>query len=196
MRWMVAVFQHILYLTTTTFQTLDLNFKSMWKIILVHVDVPFRCLSMPLIIFVDSVLHYAVSFASGWEFVFCRAPGWWLKGVITKPEISQFSGIHISIQFRSPVWLNCKDCFELEVFEALNEVGKWIRGGIGTWALFYWGSGGWRIRVSTSAPVGDPDPYLWVYILSKLKPRSVWVIRHRWPGSTGQVPVKIQVLVI
>ena len=52
------------------------------------------------------------------------------------------------------------------------------------------------LRVSTSAPVGDPDLYLWVYILSKLKPRSVWVIRYRWPGSTGQVPVKIQVLVI
>ena len=28
------------------------------------------------------------------------------------------------------------------------------------------------LRVSTSAPVGDLDPYLWVYILSKLKPRS------------------------
>ena len=35
-----------------------------------------------------------------------------------------------------------------------------------------WGSKG-RVRVNTSAPVGDPDPYLWVYILSKLKPRSV-----------------------
>ena len=53
-----------------------------------------------------------------------------------------------------------------------------------------------RIRVNTSAPVGDPDPYLSVYILSKLKPRTVWVIRCRWPGSAGQVPVKIQVLVI
>ena len=53
-----------------------------------------------------------------------------------------------------------------------------------------------HLRVNTSAPVGDPDPYLWVYILSKLKPRSVWVIRYRWPGSAGQVPVKIQVLVI
>ena len=30
-----------------------------------------------------------------------------------------------------------------------------------------------HIRVNTSAPVGDLDPYLWVYILSKLKPRSV-----------------------
>ena len=29
------------------------------------------------------------------------------------------------------------------------------------------------LRVNTSAPVGDPDLYLWVYILSKLKPRSV-----------------------
>ena len=53
-----------------------------------------------------------------------------------------------------------------------------------------------HLRVNTSAPVGDPDPYLLVYILSKLKPRPVWVIRCRWPGSAGQVPVKIQVLVI
>ena len=29
------------------------------------------------------------------------------------------------------------------------------------------------LKVGTSAPMGDPDPYLWVYILSKLKPRSV-----------------------
>ena len=29
------------------------------------------------------------------------------------------------------------------------------------------------LRVSMSAPVGDLDLYLWVYILSKLKPRSV-----------------------
>jgi hypothetical protein len=29
------------------------------------------------------------------------------------------------------------------------------------------------LRVSTSAPVGDPDPYPWVYRLSKLKLRSV-----------------------
>ena len=29
------------------------------------------------------------------------------------------------------------------------------------------------VRVNTSAPMGDPDLYLWVYILSKLKPRSV-----------------------
>ena len=29
------------------------------------------------------------------------------------------------------------------------------------------------LRVSMGAPVGDLDLYLWVYILSKLKPRSV-----------------------
>ena len=29
------------------------------------------------------------------------------------------------------------------------------------------------LRVNRSAPVGDPDLYLWVYILLKLKPRSV-----------------------
>ena len=52
------------------------------------------------------------------------------------------------------------------------------------------------MRVSTSAPVGDLDPYLWVYRLSKLKLRSMWVIRYRWLRSAGQVPVKIQVLVI
>src|SRR6202040_1647205 len=34
-----------------------------------------------------------------------------------------------------------------------------------------------RLRVSTSAPMGNPDPYLWVYRLSKLKLRSVQVIR-------------------
>jgi len=43
--------------------------------------------------------------------------------------------------------------------------------------------------VSTSALVGDPDLYPQVYRLSKLKLRSVWVIRYRWLGSTGQVPV-------
>jgi hypothetical protein len=36
-----------------------------------------------------------------------------------------------------------------------------------------------RLRVSTSAPVGDPDPYPQVYRLSKFKLRSGQVIEYR-----------------
>jgi len=48
------------------------------------------------------------------------------------------------------------------------------------------------LRQNTSALMGDPDPYPQVYGLTKLKPRFMWIIQHRWlrlaPG-TIQVPV-------
>ena len=45
----------------------------------------------------------------------------------------------------------------------------------------------WELRLSTSAPTGDPDLYLWVYRLTESTPRFGQVIRHRWPRLAGQV---------
>ena len=43
------------------------------------------------------------------------------------------------------------------------------------------------LRLSTSAPAGDPDPYPRVYRLTESIPRFGQVIRHRWPRLAGQV---------
>ena len=49
------------------------------------------------------------------------------------------------------------------------------------------------VRQSTSALVGDPDPYPRVYKLRKFKLRSAQVIDNGGLGSAGQVPAKKQV---
>ena len=72
---------------------------------------------------------------------------------------------------------------------------QWKRTFLGRNNKILWSSWTW-LRVSMSALMGDPDLYPQVYRLSKFKHKSMWVIRYRWLGSVGQVPMKIQVLVI
>lgn len=95
--------------------------------------------------------------------------------------ISDHNLDYLARLYTSPSVCSCHSIiFSLSAFVAWWQVNK-------CWLLDN------ALRQSTSAPVGDPDLYLWVCRVQTLQPRSVQVGQHRWPRLTGQVPAKTQV---